>query len=63
MNKYKKILVKYKNKTYTVINPGDYLYDFKGYLLDQLDENLPRMGRYRSVYLIKTYNLTEKIIT
>ena len=57
MNKYKKILVKYKNKTYTVINPGDYLYDSKGYLLD---ENLPRMGRYRSVYLSKTYNLTEK---
>lgn len=60
MNKYKKILVKYKNKIYTVINPGDYLYDSKGYLLDQLDENLPRMGRYRSVYLSKTYNLTEK---
>lgn len=54
-----KNLVNYKGIEYTVINPGEFLKDEKGYLIDQLNPSLPRMGRYRSVYLKNTYNLSE----
>ena len=51
--------VKYKGVEYNVISPGEFLKDEKGYLLDQLSPKLQKMGRYRSVYLKKVYNLTE----
>lgn len=51
--------VTYKEKHYDVTNPGELLKDSKGYLLDQLDDKLPSMGRYRRQYLYTKYNLTE----
>lgn len=53
------IKVIYREKEYTVFSPGVFLKDPKGYLLDQLVEGTPRMGRYRSVYLKKVYGLSE----
>lgn len=52
--------IEYNGITYKVYNQGELLTDTKGYLLDQLNESLPRMGRYRSVYLKKKYNLSER---
>lgn len=54
------IEITYKDKTYVVYNPGELLLDDRGYLIDQLNKSLPKMGRYRSVYLEKTYSLTER---
>lgn len=51
--------IKYRDKIYEVINPGEILKDERGYLLDQLDSNLPKMGRYRGPYLFSKYGLTE----
>lgn len=54
------ILVTYNDKTYTVYNPGKLIKDDSDkYLLDQLNKNLPKMGRYRKVYLKTHYDLTE----
>lgn len=50
----------YSNVEYTVYNPGELLLGDDGYLLDQLKEGVPRMGRYRRVYLKEKYNLTEE---
>ena len=42
------IEITYKDKTYVVYNPGELLLDDRGYLIDQLNKSLPKMGRYRS---------------
>lgn len=51
--------VNYRDKIYNVTNPGEILTDERGYILDQLDENLPKVGRYRGPYLFSKYGLTE----
>lgn len=52
-------LVKYNNKEYYVMCSGELLRNEKNYLLDQLKEDTPCMGRYHVEYIKKNYNLTD----
>lgn len=54
-----KKLVKYNNKEYYVTNPGELLRNEKNYLLDQLKDDTPCMGRYHVEYIKKNYNLSD----
>lgn len=54
-----KVLVKYNNKEYYVTNPGELLRSEKNYLLDQLRDDTPCMGRYHVEYIKKNYNLSD----
>lgn len=53
------MLVNYKGIDYHVTNPGEIMFNEKGYLINQLDTSLPSFGRYWSKKLTELYNLSE----
>ena len=53
------MLVNYNGIDYHVTNPGEIMFDEKGYLINQLNPNLPSFGRFWKENLKKSFNLSE----